>query len=345
MSAIDRAFNLSFPYEIVLKYINLYKMVGESEKDIDELSSHYSVYHDMAHKEDVKSIFEMFYKGYKITSARVESIINNSTSIVPKNMDETYLKNIVRIFDMIYSDTQFELSANEIIDLESQLCTDINKPKGLRRNNKDELPYRIRLEKLIESYHEKLKSGKTEVQYLNASFLIDFIKLSPFYDYNDLIGLIIFYVLTIKTDIRSFAYVSFFKQIKENEEEFRKNLNISFYMYDEGMTNISELFKFFIDIEVASYKNLHQLSRELAQDKVLKKSSGVETVIYKLPQTFTKDDIRKKMPTVSDSTIDRVLKSMQEKGKIAPYGRGRSSKWVRLDNSYEEKKIFLDSFE
>ena len=345
MSAIDRAFNLSYPYEVVLKYIELYKMVGESEIDISELSPHYSVYHEIVRKEDIESLFTMYFKNPKVTSSRMSNIIDSTQNLQMRNIDETYLNNLVRIFNMIYSSSKFELSVNEIIDLESQLSTNINKSKGLKRANKGEISYRERLESIINAYHLGLKSGKTEVQYLNTSFLVDFIKLSPFYDNNELIGIIIFYVLLINTDITSFAYSSFFKKLKAKEEDYKKFLNISFYMYDEGMTNISELFKFFLEIEIESYKDLRTLRRGMEQDKVLKKSSGVETVIYKLPSTFKKEDIRRLMPTVSDSTIDRVLSQMQEEGKITSIGRGRSAAWVRLDNSYEEKKVFFDNFD
>ena len=344
MSALERAFNLSFPYEVVLKYIKLYKMVGKSEKDIDELSPHYQVFHEITFKEDIKSIFELFFKDYKMTKARRDAIISSSGNTVSRNNDETYLSNLVRIFEMIYSSSQFELSTNEIIDLESQLVNGINKPKGLKRPNKGEISYREKLDALISIYNTNLNSGKTEIQYLNTSFLVDFIKLSPFYDHNELIAIIIYYVLLLKTDITCFAYVSFFKELLSKEEDYKKCLNTSFFMYEEGMTNISELFKLFLDIEIRSYDELHMMRRENEQDKVLSKASSVETVIYKLPETFSKDDIRKRMPTISDSTIDRVLSSLQEQGKIMPIGRGRGAKWVRLDNSYEEKKLLFDNF-
>ena len=344
MSALERAFNLSFPYEIVLKYISLYKSVGESVKDTDLLGEHYSIYHEIVYKEDIKNLFEMYFKDYKMTSARMSSIIDKSGNTVYKNNDEKYLANLTNIFDMIYSDSTFDFLSTEIIDLELQLSSGIQKSKGLKRPNKNEKSYRERLDELIELYHKNLKSGKCEVQYLNVSFMVDFIKLSPFYEHNELIGLIILYVLMLKTDIKSFAYISFFKELKNKEEEFKSNLLKSFYMYDEGMTNISDLFKFILDIEVKSYKDLHYLSREIEQDKVIKKSSSVVTVIYKLPETFSKEDIRRMIPTVSDSTIDRVLKALQDEGKIMALGRGRGSKWLRLDDTYDSNQKFLDNF-
>ena len=103
MSAIDRAFNLSYPYEVVLKYIELYKMVGESEIDISELSPHYSVYHEIVRKEDIESLFTMYFKNPKVTSSRMSNIIDSTQNLQMRNIDETYLNNLVRIFNMIYS--------------------------------------------------------------------------------------------------------------------------------------------------------------------------------------------------------------------------------------------------
>jgi len=50
----------------------------------------------------------------------------------------------------------------------------------------------------------------------------------------------------------------------------------------------------------------------------------------KLDEIFTKEDLRKRHPNVSDATIDRTLKRLKLEDKIRPLGKGRSSKWQRI---------------
>ena len=87
-------------------------------------------------------------------------------------------------------------------------------------------------------------------------------------------------------------------------------------------------------------------------DSKLNKGDNIENTIYRVPQIFTKDDIRIKHPYVSDSTINRTLQRLRDEGKISPLGTGRSAKWMRVTqtperfNPYEQLDIFgLDSDE
>ena len=338
MNAIKNSYSLSLPSDIVLKYIALYKRVGSSLKDIDNLNAKYSVYHDITRKEDLRSLFSTYFSGYKITDQRLGYIIDRSNHVSPKNNDEIYLSNLVNVFDLIYSSSKFTLSENEIQDLEQTLSKGVSRSYGFKRPNKDERSYRDRLEEICKIYHEVYNSHKVEATYLNISFLVDFLKLSPFYQYNEMIGMIIFYVLMLKSEIKCFAYISFFKKFMERKKEFDEALNKSFYMYEDSMSNLSPLTRFFLDIMIDSYNDLHDLSRTEEQDRALNKALTVVNVIYKLDDNFSKEDIRKRLPSVSDSTIDRVLKAMQDEGKIMTLGRGRGAKWLRLDDSYKESE-------
>ena len=118
----------------------------------------------------------------------------------------------------------------------------------------------------------------------------------------------------------------------------------AFYHYEEGISDFTKTSRIFLNILKDSYASLEDLYNNLAFDKQLKKIKNVEVVIYSLNETFTKEDIRKKLPGVSDSTIDRSLKKLSDEGKIVPFGRGRSAKWLRIDHSFNEKTDFSINF-
>ena len=63
------------------------------------------------------------------------------------------------------------------------------------------------------------------------------------------------------------------------------------------------------------------------------KSTNIENTINKLPNIFTKDQIREIHPYVSESTINRALQKLRDENKIKPLGKGRSAKWRKISLS------------
>ena len=99
-----------------------------------------------------------------------------------------------------------------------------------------------------------------------------------------------------------------------------------------------------------AYKRLIKPSVEnevsgFAWDKKMKKIDNVEATILKLPEVFTREQVRQLM-NVSDSTLNRALDSLKKQNKIRPNGTGRSATWVRLvddefiNNSTKQMSLF-----
>ncbi len=88
------------------------------------------------------------------------------------------------------------------------------------------------------------------------------------------------------------------------------------------------------------YYDLRESARDYEYEENLEisKSDYIENTITKLDEVFSKSQIKEKNPLISDSTINRTLKRLQEENKIRPLGKGRSAKWVKLYK--EEKKDF-----
>ena len=85
-----------------------------------------------------------------------------------------------------------------------------------------------------------------------------------------------------------------------------------------------------VSLILDSYKEIDSFAHEYEFEKKLNKSDNLENSILKLPEIFSKNDLRKRHPNVSDATIDRTLKRMRDEDKIRPLGTGRSAKWQRM---------------
>jgi len=95
-----------------------------------------------------------------------------------------------------------------------------------------------------------------------------------------------------------------------------------------------------LDINRNLYADLADLAREYHYENTLdiSKTDYIENTIDKLEEVFTKEDIRLKHPLISDSTINRTLKRLQEENKVRPLGLGRNAKWIKLYKKPQKSK-------
>ena len=345
MKALENSIKRQIPQDILLDYIKLYKKVGVGEKYIDDLNVDFFVYNKLVQKDDIKYLFDMFFPTAKISETRFTSFVEKKADLKPRNKDEILLVNIRGIFDRIYSSNVFEVNTNEINDLAVLLYKGyLEKNNSFKKSSDSDHSSRDKLEEIVASYNKLRKEKMVDYLCLNIAFLVDFLKLSPFKEGNSLVGIIVFYVLSLESDIKAFAYSSFFKKLFKYKDEYEKSVNESFFMYEDGFPNVSNLLRLMLKIDKEAYDDLESLDRDYLFSKGLKKYDTVINIIYKLGETFSKNDIREAIPGISDSTIDRVLQDLQNEGKIGAYSKGRNAKWVLLDRSRDEKKNFLDEF-
>ena len=67
-------------------------------------------------------------------------------------------------------------------------------------------------------------------------------------------------------------------------------------------------------------------------DRSINKANNIENTILKLPEIFTKEEIRINHPFVSESTINRTLSKLRDEKVIKPLGKGRSAKWIKISS-------------
>ena len=61
------------------------------------------------------------------------------------------------------------------------------------------------------------------------------------------------------------------------------------------------------------------------------KSQMIERTVARQIGAFSISDIERECPGVSRDWLRLVLRRLRDEGKIAPRGRGRGAKWIRLD--------------
>jgi len=349
MNCLKNLDRTQIPHDIVMAYINIYKSIGINHYNHETLSSDYSVMVRQTINTDTHFFTKIFE--ISVTDSRMKSLIYKD--VLPKNKDERYVLNLRNVFSKIHSENStFELLTNEVFDLLKFLYKDILPDSKLsfrkvaKKTSKITLlsgsyvSKREELDELIKLFNSKVKEERYEISFIIENFYIDFINISPFVEKNNEIGLILLYVLLLTNSYEVYEYISFMEIIARNKVEFELEVKNASFNWAEGFSQLLPLHRFLLKTSAYAYDLINELIRNYEFDSQLNKSNNIENTINKLPDVFSKDDIRNIHPYISDSTINRTLKRLRDAERIRPLGKGRSAKWIKLYKTTNKKFTF-----
>ncbi len=355
MNCIQNIKATSIPHDVFIKMTKLYEAMGMNDYYDDHFSKNLDYYKHKSAEDNAKDFFKLFVPDFKpITQNRLQTLLLDSS--VANNRSEQLFKNILVVFRKIHYDSyeKFQLNLAEIRELISYIFKDVIEIPRYRKFTKKKalfesqtISLREVLEKYLEDVNRIVKDKSIEPMFLYVNFMIDFINMKIFdFKYNEIIGTLLFYVLMIENGLRVSYFIGFFPKLITMKDSYFKLLHQSSFQWDEGLADVMPLTKFFIRIYQQMYEDIKDLSREFKFDNEANvlKTDYVENIILKMPETFSKKDIRNKYPHVSDSTINRTLQRLQEEDKIRSLGKGRSAKWVKMIENYDiegQLKLYL----
>ncbi len=346
MHCLENIDTMRIPGDIIRRYLDLYRFIGRNKDMMTIIDDDFSVYVQETIQTD--AYYLSHYLSLAVTETRRKRLIKKD--IKPHNKQERLLKNIKQALLKVHRETEtFDLRARELYDLLLFLYEDVSPASSLTYEQvSDDMPTtllssgkktrREALETLCERYNELKRRDMLEPGFLASSFYVDLANLKPFKAHNETIALFALYILLLSNDYAAFHLSSFFEKIHKRGQDFSQHLIDASHNWREGLSDTIGLHRFLLDIAIEAYKDVHELLRNYTYDRQLNKSDYIENTIYRLKEVFTKDDIRRVHPTVSDSTIDRTLRRLRDEKKIRPLGRGRSAKWMKLVHR-EEKPI------
>lgn len=353
MNSMESLHRTQIPNDVVMKYIKLYKSIGVNRFNHDILIGDYEAMVRQTVRNDTYFFAKIF--NVDVSDARFKSLIYKN--VKPKNKDERLIINLKNAFEKIHTETSsFELLVTEVQDLMKFLYTDVlvtskmqfrkieRKDRNVNLLNSKYTSTRESIDHLIKLFNEAVEQNNHEVSFIIMSFYIDFIKIKPFVDKNEEIGLLLMYILLLTNGFEVFEYISFMEKVYKSMNVFENAVLQSSFNWEVGYPQIIPLHVFVINISLDAYYTLNYLVRDYEFDKQLNKSNNIENTIIKLDDTFSKDDIRNIHPYISDSTINRTLKRLRDEGKIRPLGKGRSAKWIKLVKT-ENKKLKFEQLD
>ncbi|WP_025724572.1 hypothetical protein [Acholeplasma granularum] len=349
MIALSNMNRLQVSTDLLLLLLKVYEAKG---KDFyyDEL---FSKDKDVFLKKTIEKNVFYFAKILKmpLTDARLKLI--STKKLVAKNKTESLLINIKDALSSIQKHPkEFELMTNEFDNLIRMLSKDYEpikfnttlvKKDGTLFATKKTNGKKDELDQIIEVYNKQNKTKQYELTQLISNFYVDFINNNLFTSSTEIIAYIGLYAMILR-DFSVFKYFSFFELFYKKFEQYELAINQANYYYNTGYPNTDMLSKFLLDIFDTAYEQVNDYSREYSFEIKLNKSDNIEASIRNGKEIFSKAELRRLHPTVSVITIDRTLKRLKDEGIIQVLGKGRSSKWQRVDEDKRRGGRQLDIF-
>jgi hypothetical protein len=199
---------------------------------------------------DAYAFFKVFFPDYKIQESRYRTLLLDSS--VPKNNGEQIYKNLVYIFNHIKAkDVEpFLLTVTEVNDLVRLIFKDVNlkekvqyrrfkKPShSLLSNSSSSM--REKLEELIQEFEKLVKEEVFEPLILHLNFIVDFMNMEIYTsNQNEMIGILIFYILMTQQGLIVGNYVSFFAKMHLYKEELFQAISKTKFQWEEGLSEVT----------------------------------------------------------------------------------------------------------
>ena len=336
MYCLENMKRISYQGDLVMDLTKLYRFKG---KDF---------YYEDVFKNQMNSIVsETIYKDCSYASKLLQlNVSENRTRLVltknstPKTNDEKVLANLKTVFSIIQEKgEELELAANEFLYLADKLF------KGIVlvgfRTEKVEVQFNLLREKktiskrddfdsMLTYYKSYQKNQQFETTQLATNFYVDVVNTKVFDKYNEFLSLIIYYCLLFKERFNVFKHYSFFEMYYNNLQEFEAAVSEASYDWRNGFGKTDRLNRLTIRLMLDAYQKIENKLQMYKFDKELSKLDQVATAILKLGEVFTKDEIRKQHPEISESTINRALEYLKKENMVRPNGTGRNATWLRI---------------
>jgi hypothetical protein len=261
-----------------------------------------------------------------------------SEDVNPSNRKEKLIYNLLKSFQIMHqAESNWKLSANGIIEIFNFIFKEFD-PNATLEKKRNKFQKKQELEQLVMQFNKVVANNDTELITLFCAFIIDFINLRIFDHYNEFVGTILLMLLFKQHGFKIVDFESFFLTIFENEEKYTEAINKSSVNWEIGLPQYHFFTMYIVDVLNHMYSRLEKVCRNFQIDKQYSKEELVEQIVMGFSTHFTKEDIRQYNPFISDSTINRALKSMKEAGVIEPTGKGRSAKWRKIKHSIFDKE-------
>lgn len=183
------------------------------------------------------------------------------------------------------------------------------------------------LEQLCKAYNDIIGESKVDPLLIVPMFTLDFLCIHPFNDGNGRMSRLLTLLLLYRVGYIVGKYISIEKLIEASKETYYEVLEQSSFGWHEGKNNYEWFVKYTLGVIVAAYREFGDRV-DILITKGLSKPERVGEVIKNTLGKITKQEILEKCPDISQVTVQRALRELQQRGNIIKQSGGRYTTYV-----------------
>lgn len=285
-------------------------------------------------------------EGIYTNDGRLKELV--SKKVEPKNRDEEEIAGYRNVLDIIHENYEYiEFNKADILTLHNQLYSysyvahkgkfktmdnniieiDALGNKKVRFEPVSSFETEKYFDEMLKAYKEAVKSNIPPL-ILIPVLIHDFLCIHPFDDGNGRMSRILTLLLLYKFGYFVGKYISIEMIIEETKDSYYEELHNSSEKWHIGENDELPFIKYMLSILLKAYKECDDRFHLIGKDK-LTSPERVFSIIQKSLAPLSKKDIMIYCPDISQRTIERALKNLQDNEKIKQVGRGRSTKYIK----------------
>ena len=183
------------------------------------------------------------------------------------------------------------------------------------------------IDELCKAYEKTIHNTTMDPLLVIPMFILDFLCIHPFSDGNGRMSRLLTLLLLYRNDYIVGKYISIEKLINDSKDTYYETLQKSSAGWHEENNDYKPFLEYLLGVIVAAY-------REFASRVFILSSSGmskperIREVIKSHLGKITKSEIMGRCPDISQTTVQRTLKDLQNSNEIIKIGDGRYTTYV-----------------
>lgn len=335
---------LSLPVSIYHMIASIHEYKGKQELYVENYPDILEKMIDVAKIQSTKSSNAI--EGIYTNDTRLKELMKKK--VEPKNRNEEEISGYRHVLDIVHENYDYiEFNKNDILTLHNQLYSySYVNHKGRFKTMDNTIVEvdnlgnkKVRFQPVssfeTEKYFDEMVKGYNIAVKANIPPLIlipvviqDFLCIHPFDDGNGRMSRILTLLLLYKFGYFAGRYVSIEMLIEESKDSYYEELQNSGEKWHTGENDELPFMKYMLGIIMKAYKECDNRFKLIGEEK-LTSAERVFFVIQKSLEPLSKKDIMILCPDISQRTVERALKELQDSEKIRKVGAGRSTKYIK----------------
>jgi hypothetical protein len=336
---------LSLPVNIYHTIAKIHEYKGKLELYVKNYPDVLDKMIDVAKIQSTKSSNAI--EGIYTNDARLNELMNKKAE--PKNRNEEEIAGYRHVLDIIHENYAYiEFNKNDILTLHNQLYSysyvnykgkfktldntimevDAFGNRKVRFQPVSSFETENYFDKMVEAYKKAVKENIPSL-ILIPVLIHDFLCIHPFDDGNGRMSRLLTLLLLYKFGYFVGRYISIEMLIEESKETYYEELQRASEKWHTGENDEIPFIRYMLGVLLKAYRECDDRFNLIGNEK-LTSPERVLSVIQRSLEPLSKKDIMILCPDISQRTIERALKELNDNSKIKQVGSGRSTKYIMI---------------